>query len=119
MTKLNYLHICDMAFITADSGNLNVIGVFENISAQKFPAIHPRFSVALEIEAEEGLHTISLTMKKGDKEISKIEKTFSGRKHRWIHNFVGFKFDEAGEYVIEVSVDKVMLGLKTVNLISI
>lgn len=108
-----------MAFITAESGNLNIIGIFENISAQKFPAIHPRFSIVAEVETDEGLHTISLSVKRGEKEMGRMEKTFPGKRHRWIHNFVGYSFEEEGEYKFEIYVDKSLLGSKTISVLKI
>lgn len=117
MAKLNFVIICDMAFITKETDNLNLIGVFENIVASSFPAIHPRFSVVTNIEAEENTeHDILLVVKKGEDEIIRTSGSFIGIKHRWICDFVNFRFPEAGEYIFEISLDGRPLDSTSINL---
>ena len=42
--KLQYALLCDYAFLSVDR-KVNIIGVFETISAQKFPVSHPKFVI--------------------------------------------------------------------------
>ena len=44
--------VCDKAFITRDTNNLNLIGIFEDIYANKFPATHPEFYATFVIEGD-------------------------------------------------------------------
>lgn len=44
MMTLAFLHLCDLAFFSSD-GKVAIIGIFDQLSVAKFPAIHPRFSV--------------------------------------------------------------------------
>lgn len=119
MAKLNFVIVCDMAFITAQTGNLNIIGVFENIVAPSFPAIHPRFSMVAVVGAEENSeHNILLIVRKGEDEIKRTSIVFRGIKHRWIHDFINFRFPEAGEYTFEISLDEKPLGSISINLIN-
>jgi hypothetical protein len=110
--KLNFIHLCDSAFMSAENGNLNVIGIFDTIVSANFPAVHPKFALVVNVGADEGLHTISVIFKKDSTEILKLERTFSGKAHQWINNFVGFKFQDAGEYEIQVLLDKELIGVQ-------
>lgn len=44
--------VCDKAFTTKETGNLNLIGIFENIYTDNFPARHPEFFAVFFIEAD-------------------------------------------------------------------
>lgn len=44
--------ICDDAFHNRESGNLNIIGIFENIKVSKFPAIHGKTTFAFILSGE-------------------------------------------------------------------
>ena len=44
--------VCDKAFITKDTNNLNLIGIFEDIRANKFPATHSEFYAVFIIEGD-------------------------------------------------------------------
>ncbi len=48
--ELTFLHIADYANITADQ-KLNVMGIFSNISAPKFPVVHPEMYVVTQLTA--------------------------------------------------------------------
>jgi len=47
--KLNFIHLCDSAFISAENGNLNLIGIFDTIISANFPAVHPKFSLVVNV----------------------------------------------------------------------
>ena len=47
---LSYLLVADYANITQD-GKLNVMGIFTNISAQNFPAVHPEMYLVAQLTA--------------------------------------------------------------------
>ena len=46
--------ICENAFHSKESNNLNVIGIFEEIYASKFPASHPKISFVVIAEGGPG-----------------------------------------------------------------
>ena len=112
VAKLNFIHLCDSAFTSAENGNLNLIGIFDTILSANFPAVHPKFALVVNVSADEGLHTISVLFKKDSMEILKLERTFPGKAHQWTNNFVGFKFPDAGEYEIHVFIDKELIGVQ-------
>ena len=67
--KLNYAHLCDMAFLSQE-GKVNIIGIFKTIFSQNFPAIHPKFSIAVSFlinDEAKGSHNVKIrTAKRGE-----------------------------------------------------
>jgi len=53
--KLNFLHICEKAFLSQD-GKLNIIGIFNRIGATSFPAAHPELFVVASIKDGQGVY---------------------------------------------------------------
>ncbi|KKR42934.1 hypothetical protein A2356_02100 [Candidatus Nomurabacteria bacterium RIFOXYB1_FULL_39_16] len=50
MLKVNFFHVCENALIEQGTGNISIIGIFENINAQNFPAMHPSMSIVVGFE---------------------------------------------------------------------
>jgi len=59
MISINYSHLCEKAFLS-QNGNLNLIGVFENITAQKFPIVFPQLSIVTSMKGEPGQHQLGI-----------------------------------------------------------
>lgn len=112
MARLDFLHICNDAFLTAGTNSLNVIGIFDRITAQKLPVGIPKLSLAMGITALDGPHDILIVLKKDLKELGRVQGSYQGPNHQHIHHFIGLGFPEAGEYIFEVSVDGELLGTK-------
>jgi len=118
-TKLNFLHICDTAFLS-NNGNLNIIGIFEKILAAKLPATHPRLTIVANIGGLAGEHNfeIKIVSPKG-KEIVKINGGFTlpktGDNFGLINSVGNLKIEEKGVYRVEVSADKKSMGYTTFN----
>lgn len=112
MARLEFLHVCNDAFLTEGSHSLNVIGIFDRISAQKLPVVIPKLALAMGITALDGPHEIRIMMKKDAKELGTVQGKYTGPSHQHIHHFVGLGLQEPGEYVFEVSVDGELLGTK-------
>lgn len=72
MIKIHYSHLCEKAFLS-QNGNLNLIGVFENITSQNFPMTFPQLSLVTSLEGEVGQHQLSIKVMdlENQKEISK------------------------------------------------
>lgn len=116
MTKLNFLHVCENAFLTEGNKNLNLIGIFDTIFSKGFPTTHPRFSVVVNLSAETSSHKTILVIKKSDQKLFELNTTFEGNRHQIIQSFVNFPFPEEGVYLIEINLDGSFLGSTTVNL---
>ena len=110
MTKLNFVHLCDNAFLSAE-GKLNLIGIFKNISVVKFPASHPTMTVVVNITVDKEIALkIRLQKKKAKEPISTIETKLTPPEKDnieigFIANFNNIKFEESGEYEVEILID--------------
>lgn len=105
MAKVNFIHICEKAFNGA-TGNLNIIEIFENISSNSFPAVHPFFSLVAGIEdGEDKRKEISVKMFKIGETKVLLETTpiiVSSKKSFIIQNFVMTEFNTDGVYEFKV-----------------
>ncbi len=114
-TILNFIILCDKAFLEESTKKLNIMGTFDTIGAPGFPASHSFMSVVIGIEVERGQHIETLKIKKDDENsvIFQIEvpfeKTESG-KHQFIHNLKDITFPKEGNYNFEVFIDNSYLG---------
>jgi len=108
--------LCDAA--TDYNGKLNILGTFDTIFAQHFPAAHPQCSVALRIaftKMEEGQHALKIDFVDEDGQsimqslnmpvdvVLPGETTFLSRN--LVLNIQQLKFATAGLYAIEIAVD--------------
>lgn len=95
MLKVNFFHVCEGAIIEQGSGNLSIIGIFENINAQTFPAMHPTMSVVVGFENNNpGLYDTELEFldEKGGilKVPAQINVGING-KCNWIYKIIGYQ----------------------------
>ena len=109
--ELEFTHVCDMAFATEHSKNINIIGIFENINASNFPFAHPHFTVVAGVKGERGSHRKRFRIyKENEREplIETEETTFemgeSGR-HSLANSFINMVFPEPGKYEIEIVIN--------------
>jgi hypothetical protein len=103
---------------TADSGKLNILGVFDAIWAVKTPAIHPQCTIALRVRferIERGEHKVTVQFADVDgKNVippaqGTIKIDFPGEQSsssaNLILNIQGLKLDKFGEYSIDLAID--------------
>ncbi len=114
-SKLNFAHLCDMAFLSKD-GKLNIIGIFENITVSRFPARHPRMTLVMNLFLTKGAHPFKVRMVKDNDNstVTQVEGNieFNGDKGNagLINEFVDITFHEAGKYSLEIWVDNEPIG---------
>jgi hypothetical protein len=108
--------LCDAA--TDYSGKLNILGTFDTIFSQQFPAFHPQCSVALRVvftKMEEGQHTLKINLVDEDGrdlmpavdipvEIM-LPDDASFLSRNFVLNIQQLKFDQPGLYAIEIAID--------------
>ena len=51
--RVLFSHLCEKAFLS-QNGNLNMIGIFENIMAEHFPVIFPQLCLVTALKGEPG-----------------------------------------------------------------
>lgn len=109
MLQINFAHICDTAFFSKDE-KLNIIGIFKNIATPTIPFFQPKITFVVNITTDEMKGFKAQILKKETGEVlqkiealprnfKKIEKT---TEINFINEFVNTKFEEAGEYFLEV-----------------
>ena len=115
--KLNFVIVCDNAFIAQGTNSLNIIGIFDRIGAQKFPAVHPRIVIITNMTGEVGEYTQVITLKNkstGEKMVElsgKLNINVIGQKAQFIGNFFNIVFPSAGEYIFEISINNQLQDL--------
>lgn len=109
--------LCDAA---ADySGKLNLLGTFDTIFSQQFPAAHPFCAIALRLsfeKAEEGRHQLGINVVDDDGKpiipnqlqipvevVVPGDSTFISRN--FVLNIQGLQFNQPGLYSIDVALD--------------
>lgn len=112
--------LCDAATIDG-SGKLNILGVFDRIGVQQFPARHGRLCLVVRVTAgvqEAGTHPMVITLEGPDgEEMVRADGQLQigagptaareGIKVPQIINFDGVMFEKGGQYRFDISVDGV------------
>lgn len=114
--KLDLALVADAATVDG-SGKLNILGIFDHISAQEFPARHERMCLVLRFTAasgEQGDRSVEVVIRDPQGEemarlSGSIELTaFSGPDGVRIPQILhmdGFVFPQPGVYAIDVEID--------------
>src|SRR3989339_600734 len=101
---LLFAHVCESAFVSEGSKSLNIIGIFDKIGAQRFPAVHPKFSVVTAIQGAVGTYEqiITITNQETGQEVSRVVgqsviSVLNGRAV-FMANFIMVTFPVPGKY---------------------
>lgn len=124
--ELNYVFACDQTIVDMQ-GKISVIGIFDRIGSKTIPAIHPRFTVAVNISGVPGSklnEKIEIVNLKDGQE--KTITTISGPvelkeagKNIFFGNFINTLFPNPGKYWIKVSVGDQVLTDKDKNYVMV
>ena len=114
-SRLNFAHLCDTAFLSKD-GKLNIIGIFENITAAKFPTRHPRMTLVMNLRLSKGTHPFKVRMAKDDDNstVTQVEGNIDYKGDEGnaglINEFLDITFQAPGKYSLEIWVDDEPVG---------
>lgn len=64
---IDFAHICENV-IVANNGNLSIINIFNQISADNFPAVHPVLFVVIGATGDEGEYEVNVKIEKQGEE---------------------------------------------------
>ena len=108
--KVNFCHICEMAFVSRDNNTLNIIRIFNRIHAQSLPAIQPRFFVVFNVSGVAGTYKYTIKILDPDKvSIANSDDGFTIQSPDSpagiLTEFVGLTFPKHGEYTMSLWVD--------------
>lgn len=110
--------LADAATIDA-AGKLNILGIFDRLSASSFPVRHPRLCLVLRFSAginETGTHEVGITLRDPDgEEVMRLDGdmqlggggmgVLEGVRAPHVLNLDGLVFPREGRYGFDVSVD--------------
>lgn len=107
---IDFGHICENV-IVAQNGNLSIINIFNQISADNFPAIHPVLFVVIGATGDEGEYEVSVQIKKqGEEPITtqilpnKMKIPKFPAEGRLFVKFSPLVIKSAGNYEITISI---------------
>lgn len=119
--KPNAMLICDYVLIEKGSNKKSLIGIFENISAGKFPCVHHLMAVYIKLTEAQGSYRFRLELVDlrnnaivGKAEIPKdvtIENPLM--THELVFELKGLKFEHPGEYEFRIFANDKIFGQKT------
>ncbi len=114
--RLSYTILCDDVRQEM-GGKFSLMGLFESIYANAFPAVHPRFAIVNEWTGGKGDFKVTIRLLTSDKRtvLSESEARISlyseTQRHRDISVRFNSTFSTPGTYWIEMLVDDERVGL--------
>src|SRR3954469_24162598 len=108
MATVEYMHICDYAFVT-QGGKPSMIGLFEGIAAGTFPDAHPHMSVAFQFQdAPHAIINYGLEIRKPNGELlhrAEQQANAGANGGAFVSvDLIGLPFPDEGRYVFKVVV---------------
>ncbi len=119
--RLSYTILCDDVRQEL-GGKFSLMGLFESIYANVFPAVHPRFAIVNEWTGGKGEFSVRIRLLSPDKKDvlseseSKINLFSETQRHRDISVRFNTTFPTPGTYWIEALVDGDRAGLAPLHL---
>jgi hypothetical protein len=115
--KPHFIIICREAFLAAGTNNLNLINVFTQINADKFPFMYPRFALVVNFDIDTGGSHVLRTdvLDPSGKPIAHTEMPVTTNPGNWqvIANFEQMQYSAPGTYTFRLALDGVPLGERT------
>ena len=121
--SLNAMLLCDLTIREHGSGKISLIGVFENISAARFPVVHRALSVYAKLTDAEGDYTIRLELVRlEDSHVvaqGTLKATFADRMTpgELIFNLENLGLEKPGRYEFRLYADERFVAGKTFTVI--
>ena len=122
--SLNFTIICDDVRQEM-GGKLSLMGLFENIYAPKFPAVHPRIAILTEWSGGQGEFGIKMRILAPDGKTviretnSKMSLNGVNYKHRDVSLHLNVEFKTPGTYWVENYLDKELINSIPLNVVQV
>lgn len=126
--KAKYSFVCEAANV-AQSGNINVLGIFTNVIAVQVPCVYPKFTYVANIEfhrSESGKHrfTLSFVDDDGKDIIQSISGHMDVAQNKGLPSsanllveLANINFPTAGAYEIDLTIDNQHICTETIHVI--
>lgn len=111
--------ICESAYHNKENGNLNIYGIFEEVSTAGFPVIHPKIALVQIVEGTPGLQfSFYFDIKLPSGKVLLSNKENPGKavisptgRHHLVHNIVVLSLPESGTYSVELHAGEIIESL--------
>jgi hypothetical protein len=120
------LVVCDHIITDAATGKKTLVGIFNNLGAQQFPCVHPRFCVYVALTNGHGEYAVELRLvKEGQpqtivaKAQGKIKFPSPAEMLELNFEFVNVRFPEPGLHTIEVYCEEELLTERRFTVVKI
>ncbi|MEJ2683092.1 MAG: hypothetical protein P8Z71_01680 [Candidatus Sulfobium sp.] len=106
-------------------GKISLMGLFENIYATKFPAIHPRLAVVTEWSEGKGEFEVRMRLIAPDRNtvlretLSRMKLNGVNFRHRDVSVHLNIEFKEPGTYWIENLVDNELIYSMPIKVVQV
>jgi hypothetical protein len=115
----HFIIICREAFLQAGNNNLNLIGIFTQLNADKLPFQFPHFAVVVNFDIDTaGDHVLKTdVVDPSGKRVAHSELPVRTNAGNWqvIANFEQMKFPVPGRYSFRLTLDDVPLGERSLD----
>lgn len=117
--KTNFILTCQNAFLSAGTNNLNLINIFTNINADRFPFTYGRFALVANIDidatGEHSLNTVVISPDGTELAKTTLPVNVAGPNFQVIANFENMQFKTPGTYELKVDVDGTPVGSRSLK----
>ncbi|MEA1964604.1 MAG: hypothetical protein U9O41_05705 [Candidatus Aerophobetes bacterium] len=125
--ELNAMLICDQVITEKETNKKSLIGIFENISAHKFPFGHPSLSLYIKLTGAKGKYKFRLELVDLEKNIiigkGETPETLNFddplRTFELVFGLKMLKFEHPGKYEFRIFANNEIFGQKTFQVIRI
>ncbi len=118
LPSLNFIILCDKVNLT-QNGKIDILGVFDDISAPNFPARHKEMFVLTEAMLDKGEYQeiLKIDFNGQEKELarSSVKKEEKG-KHLFVHQITEMIFPDRGDYFAKIYINDILVGTRKFSL---
>ena len=112
--------LCDLTIVEEKTHKRSLVGLFDRISAAKFPTTHPSMSVYVQFRDIEGVFDFELELfdLEQNKSLNKAVIKQHPIKNRFadtelVFNLMSVRFEHAGEYEFRIYANDCVFGQKS------
>lgn len=108
--KLKFVHVSENAFFSKDN-KLSIIGIFDKIFSNNFPALHPAFAISIGMTGKKGIYKIAIEIISPPQKqsIVVVEKDIEIKQDNgsanFVANIVNLQLPNEGKYIIKIKLD--------------
>jgi hypothetical protein len=121
---LKAMLVCDQTLVEEGTNKRSLIGIFDRITANAVPTVHPSMSVYVQFREIEGtfrftleLYDISADKVLHKASINDFKVQDRSRDCELVFNLLSVRFEHAGEYEFRIFIDDMIFGQKSFKVV--